>query len=373
MLTNDQISVLQYLRKSLNLPVEEISVINWKAVEKIIIRNGILSIVFLSLPASVQLSLNSDYIAIISQLVRQEFEGTKVLKELGEAGVDCIALKGWELKKLYPDSALRQMADLDILVRPYNYQLIRSVMENMDYRCGDETSWMHDNFSKNDVMVEMHKRLTDDSGLIQEWERGIWSRVEKENEHLFRMSPEDYYIFHFIHLHKDFLNGSLGLRRIVDTWLLQKQEMNIDTVREKLKEFGMGTFHERMVKLSHVVMGDEEMDENSEFLLLHAFNHGIYGTDISYKAGRIAVMGRNLRTGKIKSAFSAIFLPYYRMKAQFPVLEKYPLLLPYCWSKRIIQQVKGGLKSKKKMLDYSNIGKDEYNEIKRFLQAGGCI
>ena len=116
-----------------------------------------------------------------------------------------------------------------------------------------------------------------------------------------------------------------------------------------------------------------EMDEYSEFLLLHAFNHGIYGTDISYKAGRIAVMGRNLRTGKIKSAFSAIFLPYYRMKAQFPVLEKYPLLLPYCWSKRIIQQVKGGLKSKKKMLDYSNIGKDEYNEIKRFLQAGGCI
>ncbi len=164
------------------------------------------------------------------------------------------------------------------------------------------------------------------------------------------MAKEDYYIFHFVHLHKDFMNGSLGLRRIVDTWLLQKQIVDLEFVKSWLMKFDMWDFHNNMVRLSLATMGEKEMDVDSEFLLKHAFVYGIYGTDTSYKAGRISSMGGSLKGGKIRSAVAAVFLPYKRMKAQFPILQKWPILLPWCWMRRIIRFLRGDLKKKKQML-----------------------
>jgi len=94
-------------------------------------------------------------------------------------------------------------------------------------------------------------------------------------------------------------------------------------VQQWLEKFGMWKFHGRMVKLSRVTMGDEAIDTDSEVLLIHAFTHGIYGSGKSYKAGRIVSMGGNLKTGKLKSKLAAVFLPYKRMKVQFPILEKW--------------------------------------------------
>jgi len=223
------------------------------------------------------------------------------------------------------------------------------------------------------VNVEMHKRLTDDSDRIRAWEKGIWAKaVPTETPHVFQMSPEDFYIFHFVHLHKDFMNGSLGLRRIVDTWLLYKQNnVNRKTVRDYLKQFGMLSFHDRMVKLAKATMGEIEIDRDSEILLNHAFTHGIYGTDKSYKAGRIAAMGGSLRRGKLRSFLSAVFLPYSRMKTQYPVVEKRPILLPWCWLKRILHFLRGNMNQNKKKLDYRNVNKADYEEMKRFFEAGG--
>lgn len=263
------------------------------------------------------------------------------------------------------------MADLDILVRPYDFEKIKSVMKKQGYSAGIESSWKHDSFKKKEVRVEMHKRLTDDSEAIQAWERGIWGRAVAVDGNIYRMSPEDYYIFHFVHLHKDFMNGSLGLRRIVDTWLLQKQSVDMDVVKGYLVEFGMWKFYERMVKLSLVAMGEKPIDEDSELLLSHTFAHGIYGSGKSYKAGRIVTMGGSIGIGEIKSKLAAVFLPYKRMKAQYPILEKWPILLPYFWLKRIIRFLRGDKKKYSCMLDYSDVSENDYTEMKRFFEAGG--
>ena len=106
-------------------------------------------------------------------------------------------------------------------------------------------------------------------------------------------------------------------------------------------------------------------------LLAHAFAHGIYGTDKSYKAGRIAVLGKDIKSGKIKSLVAAVFLPYKRMKTHFPIQEKWPVLLPYCWLKRIIRYLKGNVKTWIRMMNYSDVNEADYMEMKRFFEAGG--
>ena len=270
---------------------------------------------------------------------------------------------------------MRQMADLDILVRPYSYGLIKKVMCELGFLVDSDTesSWMHDNFSKDAVNVEVHKRLSDDSDIIQKWEKQIWQRAVCVESRIFKMSFEDQYIFHFIHLYKDFLNGSLGLRRIVDTWLLQKQDFDRSIIETAFQAMKLTAFHANMVHLSRACMGEIPIDDRCEVLLKHAFHFGIYGTDVSYKAGRIAaISSRSLAAGKARSFMHAVFLPYRRMKAQFPVLEKWPILLPFCWLKRIARLMRGGLKGKTKKLDYRNIDRADYDEMKTFFEAGCC-
>lgn len=361
MLTNDQRYILQLLRESLKKDAsEEYTPTDSSTVANTINRNGILLTVYQKLSSDLKQQLVNHYNMAIKQAIVQGYEGERVLKALSDAGLSCIALKGWELRKLYPEPSMRQMADLDILVRPYDFDLIKPVMEKLGFSAGTESNWKHDSFKKNEVHVETHKRLTDDSDAIQAWEKGLWERTIVVEGNIYRMSPEDYYIFHFIHLHKDFMNGSLGLRRIVDTWLLQKQSVDMEVVKTELEKFGMWKFHQRMVNLSHATMGDEPIDENSELLLSHAFTHGIYGSGKSYKAGRIAAMGGDVKTGKLKSKLSAVFLPFKRMKAQFSILEKWPILLPYCWAKRIARFLKGDTKKYSRMLDYSEVNRADF-------------
>lgn len=372
MLTTDQQYILALIRKSFQTDTQiAIRPENRSYIVSVLYRNGILLTVYNALEQEMKNDLAQRYHIALKQSFLQNYEGEQALAALSDAGMNCIALKGWEIRKLYPNMNSRQMADLDILVKPYNYASVKKTMEKLGYRGKSESSWKHDSFIKGEVHIEMHKRLTDDSNSIQRWESEMWSKAIRVRDNIFKMSPEDYYVFHFVHLHKDFMNGSLGLRRIVDTWLLQKQMFDRDAVNNELEKFGLRTFHDRLVELSRAVMGEIPMDENCEILLSHAFKHGIYGSEVSYKAGRIAAMGKDIKSGKRSSAINAVFLPYKRMKAQFPVLEKYPILLPWCWTRRIVHFLRGDLKKSRARLDYSNINEDDYQEMKRFFDAGG--
>ena len=382
MLTSDQNCVLSLLRTSLGVSCTYREPASVEELSRIIAYNGILLTVFPEICKKAEAGLDpmnrakaklrQGYYSALKQSLLQNLEGEKMLEALSNAGFTCIPLKGWEMRKLYPDQTMRQMADLDILVRPYSFGRLKTVMSSLGFSSGTESSWKHDSFQKGEVHVEMHKRLTDDSADVQKWEAEMWERaIPAEDDHVLKMAPEDYYIFHFVHLHKDFMNGSLGLRRIADTWLLQKQSIDMTAAETALKQFGLWEFHTRMVTLSRATMGDVPIDENSEILLAHAFEHGIYGSEKAYKAGRIVSMGDDIKSGKRKSAIEAVFLPYKRMKAQFPILVKWPVLLPFCWIKRIAGHLGNNLKRKKRMLDYHSITADDYEKMKRVFEAGG--
>lgn len=386
MLTTDQQFVISLLRQSFSIndsSSADIAADPAKAAD-IILRSGILLTVFPTVEARAEVSdtaarlreiLQLPYYKALKRSVVQNAEGDTALRVLSDAGFDCIGLKGWEMRRLYPADTMRQMADLDILVRPYDFGRIKKALEAAGFQGGSESNWKHDNFRRNGNTVELHKRLTDDSDAVQQWENELWSRAAAVSGHIYRMSPEDYYIFHFIHMLIDFKKGSLGLRRIADTWLLQKQPVDPDAVGAEFEKMGMAAFHEKMKKLARVTMGEEEMDRDCELMLNHAFLHGIYGTGRSYKAGRIVSLsnGEGLGKGKLNSWLAAVFLPYSRMKAQYPKLMDHPALLPYYWVKRITHYLRGDLAEHKRRLDYSDINESDYEEMKSFLQAGGVL
>lgn len=387
MFSDDYSFIISLIRKSIfDKDCKLTSFNDLKEVYGIITRCGILLTVYPVIKEEVNSGNSSEQLVKLEELLRkrymialrqsiiQGYEGELVLNKLSENGFDCIGLKGWELRKMYPEVTMRQMTDLDILVRPYDYKKIKSVMEELGYTADEsESSWKHDDFRKNEVFIEMHKRLTDDSDLIKEWENEMWSKaVNEDGGNVYKMTNEDFYIFHFVHLHKDFMNGSLGLRRLIDTWLLNKDNYNCGEVETELEKLGLLKFKNRICVLCEALMGEREFDENSEIMLSHALSFGMNGTYSSYKAGRIASMGSDsIKSGKFRSLISAVFLPYKRMKAQFPVLNKHPYLLPFCWVKRALRILKSGVKKNSQLLDYSDISQAEFDEMKRFFDAGG--
>ncbi len=380
MLTADQQFVLSLLRVSLTdaeRPVVSQG-LDVRAMGSAIRRNGILPTVYQSLGIfpDLQQRLRMYYYASVGQSVNQGHSGQQVLKALGEAGLRCVPLKGWEMRKLYPNPTMREMTDLDLLVRPYKYDDVEEIMRSLGFVPeGGESSEKHDVYRMGMVTVEVHKRLTDDGGAIRAWEARMWDRVSADSDGYVHMSDEDQYVFHFVHMHHDFGNGWFGLRRIVDTWLLDQRWDQIDAeyVMRELDSMGFADFHARMTRLGRVCMGEEPLDEDAELLLQHAYDCGIYGNGTSYKAGRIATLTNGgAATGKVCSIIAALFMPYGRMKAYYPILEKWPVLLPAFWAKRIASFLRSGrFRQYESMLDYRGITDEDVAHARKVLRAGG--
>lgn len=259
------------------------------------------------------------------------------------------------------------MTDVDLYISPYDFETIRKIMSGLEFDCGiQESASKNDTFRKGSVSVETHKRLTETGDpVLLEWEKGLLERAVDG----IRLSDEDFYIHHIIHMHHDFGNGSLGLRRIADTWLLQKVEMDKRAVSATLAELGLSVFNDRMVQLSKACLGDIPMDEKSEYLLEHACKYGIFGTEKSYKTARVVARGE-IGKGRLAALKDAVLPPYDNMKVMYPELEKHPVLLPYYWSKRLIGK-SHKLKKNVKKMDYSIVTEESYQEMQMFLYAGG--
>ncbi len=384
--SKEQLYILGVLRKSLGtgpcFTENEIeSKENLEAIEfsneldpaevcKIIMRNGILLTVYQELDTKIKSLADEQYLKQIKQAILQQHEGTRCIEALNKEGLMCLPLKGWELRKMYPREDMRQMVDVDILVKPFDFQKISKAMKELGYKFKKESFWKHVSFTKENVNIELHKRLFDDAKEIKEWESNILEELSCTGQ-TYAMRPEDFYVHHFVHLYNDFKTGFLGLRRIVDSYLLQEIEIKKEEVKKTLDSLGVLEFHDRIVKTSKVMMGQEEVDENSRVLLQHAFTYGIYGAGKSYKAGRIVRMGNSLEGGKKKSILSAVFLPYELMKGFFPVLEDHPFLLPICWIRRIISFLGGDINRYKKMMNYSDVSEEDCEEMRQYFRAGG--
>lgn len=380
--TLEQIYILRLLRyvlaagsipfgKDLDLP----------EVSSYIRRGGILLTVYTSLSSlpALQELLQSEYYASISQIVNQVHEGKHVISALSDGQMRCVPMKGWEIRKYYPNPIMRQMTDLDVLVRPYNYSCVRDVMANLGFvPADDESADKHDVYRKGAITVEVHKRIRDDVAAVRAWEDSLWDRAQESPDGTWYMTNEDVYIAHFEHMCHDFRNGWFGLRRVVDGWLLDqhRSEMDVDYITMQLEAMGLERFRNRMCRLGRQMMGEEPLDADAVQLLRYAFDCGIYGNGKSYKAGRIISLtgGKGgLVGGKARSLVAHVFLPCGRMKAQYPVLEKWPMFLPVCWVHRIAYYLRDGhLATYHQMMDYSDISEEDLEEMRNLFDLAGC-
>jgi len=278
----------------------------------------------------------------ISIAETQSIEIEKIEKAFCDAGIDYAPLKGAVMKKYYPKTDMRSMTDFDVLIRVCQYEKIKTVMESLGFELKVESNHEYVWFKKGILYVELHKMLipsyNDD---FYSYFKDGWSMVKEDpqNPHRFKMSDEDFYIYNFVHLAKHYRDGGVGVKHVVDLWVLKNAlpQLDFNYIDQKIDEIGLSKFHENILKLISVWFENEQSDLITEALAERIINSGAYGTKDLHLISYAAKNTRKKSTFwvRLTHILSMLFPSYAVMKQKHSILKKAPLLLPIFWFIRL--------------------------------------
>ena len=255
---------------------------------------------------------------------RQTAEIGEILDAFEKEGIYCIPLKGIVTKRFYPASELRTMGDLDLLYQPEQTERLKAVMESLGYIYEGEAA-KHDHYRRNGRVVEMHKELMPVSSRAYQYFKDSWQRAVPESgkKYICQMSPEDHYLYTFYHLLEHFIRGGIGIRMVLDLYILSGQKvLDLDYISRTLEELETGEFYRYLISLAQGWFGEEPRKENELEMEEYIVNGGIFGS----WENDVRNVKVTFQSGK-RFLLHTLFPDYRVMKSVFPWL-KTPLLLP---------------------------------------------
>ena len=298
----------------------------------------------------------------------RENEISIITKELSDNNVDYILLKGTVTKHFYPDTSMRMMSDIDILYRNKSAEDIKHLFDELRYTQTKSTPKDAMYLSSNQlVKVEMQQSLLDDG--FTEWLRylnDIWDRCVNKSENEYAMTPEDFYIYHIIHMAKHFINGGVGLRHILDTWVIKNHYNNLDQkyIKEILTELSLFKFNQQITNLCSYWFEDNNQvnKENTNLLSEYIFANGAFG-NIGQQSVNESATGRKRKVFPDKETMAN----YYG-----DVINKHPATIPFYWVRLNAERIfKNPNKTKNKMQTMSNISENQKEKTIQLFEICG--
>lgn len=258
---------------------------------------------------------------------KRNYDIINISKLFEENNIDFILLKGSVMRNYYPERWMRSSCDIDILVK--DIEKACDVLEHSGYTKIQQGS--HDVLfvSAAKIGIELHFRLIETNDKVSEVLSCVWETATpaENTKHNFVMSNEMFRFYHIAHMSKHFLFGGCGIRFFIDLWLLERNQSICSEEYERLLvQGGLLAFARRSQELADAWMNGEQTKDTQKEMENFVLNGGIFGsTDNLVK----------ISSTKYKNKFTFIlyrvFMPYSLMRLKYPILEKYPVLLPFYW------------------------------------------
>jgi len=303
----------------------------------------------------------------IRKTIILDAERENVLAELEKSGIWYMPLKGIIIKDLYPQIGMRQMADCDILCDQNKMAEVKSCMSKLSFETHGFGISHQDVYHKMPITsFEMHSSLLEPrhGDVLYNYYRRIKSRLIKDadNSFGFHFSNEDFYIYFIAHEYKHFANAGIGLRSLVDTYIILRsvgKALNRVVIVSELKKLGLYDFEKNNRELVMKCFLGRELSETEYALLDKYIFSGTYGN----VENRVANSGANEGLlSKIKYISDRIKLPEQTIKEFYPFYHKHKYLRPIMYSKRLINtalespsKIKSELRELKKQSQYNNL------------------
>ena len=268
------------------------------------------------------------------------FEIEKILKAFDENKIYNLPMKGYFLKKDYPNPFERSISDYDILFDLKDIDRIKNVFKDNGYKFLKNDDQQYHFTKKPFMYIEMHHSLVKKSDKNYSLLANQLEIAKTRNGYSYskEMSYEDYYIYMLIHSAKHFSEGGIGLRMLADEYVFYRKyadTLDWKYINSRLKKCGIDSFEKKLRAVALKWFSPEseiqDFDDVEEYILM------------SFALGRadVAVMSVmekqrvDADTGKKKSRLAnfiaSLFPGKETMSIKYPFVEKMPFLLPYSW------------------------------------------
>ncbi len=284
-------------------------------------------------PAEHMKILEAAYSRALFRDTQFDYHRQQLARILTEKEIPHVFLRGICLKQDYPIPALRTMSDMDILVYPESFPLIRQSMEQLgaQFRECDgnhRTYW----FADSRVEIEFHPNLIHVASPVATGANPGWQYVPAGQQ---EMTPEGFYVSVLAHLASHFASGGAGIRFVLDIWVcrhLRKAQPDRQGLEQELSRIGLLDFARQIETLAeHWFSGVPGELEELENYIFTSGSHGI--------PERAMFNAAALAGSSTKALWKKAFYPRQELETRFDWAAGRPWLLPAAWLVRSFRAV----------------------------------
>ena len=280
----------------------------------------------------------------------------QITAAMQKAGIRYAVLKGLVCRELYSSPDLRLSGDEDVLIDPADRTRSHEILA----QCGctmfmgdeDVTHWQD---PSSGLHIELHSRLL--SREDPEEDRLNSSMMEQLNHTVpaataggpvQTFAPTWHFVFLVCHALKHFLTGGVGIRTLCDIISFAEryqEEIDVPAAEKMLQGISGRVFLDQIFAIGEQWLGFDpaacgwqySRTPDPEELLLDCLDAGIYGqSSMSRKHSAELVLQAKETGSKRTHLGSALFPPRKNLVRRYPELERWPVLLPVCWVRRIV-------------------------------------
>ena len=313
----------------------------------------------------------------IIKTTTQVMELKKIIRRFEEKEIINQPMKGAKMKFIYPRPEMREMSDIDILIRQDCMEKAEDELKEMGYTLHQAIKH-HDIYVKAPLMVvEAHRAMYDktvDNNQYDYFSDFSKTVLQDGCSYTYDFKTEDFYIYMIAHMAKHFYVKGCGIRNLVDIYVYlqaKENEMDREYIDIELKKLGLDVFTDHMESIAMDWLNHKPLSKFQQQVFDYMLDSGIYGKDengIWNKFSEEKQKKKDVSVKQLKKWY--FFPPLSYMTEYYPWLERIPVLLPVAWGIRACRGVfmKKGTE-KRKML--YNIEKEEiqtYKEIYEEMQ-----
>lgn len=278
-----------------------------------------------------------------------------VVRELDQAGIDHILMKGFVLRDCYPVPELRTFTDIDIVIRPEDRAKAHKLMLSLGFVVKDGWEPVYSYYRGNEY-YEIHTQIMEIDVSEKADYRGYfanaWAHAQPVSEHSFRFTPEFHFLYMLTHIAKHIHGSGAGIRMYLDVaTFIQYHGDGLDWrwIETQLRELKLYDF--ACVVLASVnrwfgikspmkfaLITEEILDDFTEFTL----EAGVFGHH--NRDGALAKMKHEQQdapASRAKLLLRMAFPKAETIQSRYTYLQDKPWLLPVAWVHRFVKTRSG--------------------------------
>lgn len=262
------------------------------------------------------------YFTAVGTQVRQDHYASELFGALRERQIPYMPLKGYCLRKMYPQANWRMAQDLDILVEEEARETVEEILRPFGFP--RERQGTTDVYVLDRVHINVYSELPEEDIMKADGETLRDSLVTEDGIE-YRFTDAAQYAALLSRMCRSFGTGEgIGIRSVLDLYMCRAalSVSELDAVHAWVRERGISRFADMVEALADVWFGDGAC--TNDLMLLGSFiaaNGTVIGT---------AGAEGTTKTGRLRRMFPR----YATMRRKYPVLKYLPFLLPLFWVAR---------------------------------------